>query len=610
MSEPEEQKDQSEVNNDNKENLEQSEGHLQQDELFNHEEEKNQSNNEDISVSDTVEQTVGGLMSFADKLTNDQETNEDIENEEDTHEINANIGIEGENNFNNEEEKNSENNEDIKVENTDENEMVLNNFQNAGTKLQIGDDEEESNIKISYQNSGYSPNLRNSQSFAIEQPITIDGNVNTEAEINDPHRTSQSQRVGQPIEPSSSRNKVAPRPNSQKRAGNKKQPIRVETIVDDDRPMSSCSSYSYTYSYSEVEEEITRPVRHRRAKKDYVPDYIKAQLEQSRAQQTQQLMMLSDEELEKFKKKALDLQPLENLSDDVYSAVLNSLIEDRNVHASAEHFKECERLNHAIEHVNHCQMEQRKYNLQNESYQGMMDQLDDIEMQLTIFDAETKTLENDVIDQTNKQLNRVKEKHQKELDEIQDKWNEESKMRQYNRASPRLVFLRKQFKQLMRQCKFAEAEETKSLIQRLEIQEREKAEATMSTRFQDAVSKVEARQEEEVKFYQTKGDIRLKKLKVDRLKLREAITNKQKKVEEMRDVINDPDKLWNYNMSQKKKNQPSANSTTKSVFGTTMMQNNANLSRLTSRDFTDREETTLALPPLKLNRNTRRTAKK
>ena len=80
----------------------------------------------------------------------------------------------------------------------------------------------------------------------------------------------------------------------------------------------------------------------------------------------------------------------------------------------------------------------------------------------------------------------------------------------------------------------------------------------------------------------------------------------------MKDVINDPDKLWNYNMSQKKKNT-SSGATTRSGFESTMTMNtnnNANLSRLTSRDFTDREETTLALPPLRLKRNTKATARK
>lgn len=618
----EEQKEQSETTIEKEDNSEQQgEEDIKSEGTNNHEEENNQSNIEDINENESAKQTVDEVIGIANNLTNGQTPNENIENqnenlndEEETNQ-NENNEITNENNF--QEEGEPDNNENIQIaddiqlhdeNNLANNEAIINNFDNIGTKLQIGDEEEEKFIPISYQSSGYTPNLRNSQSFAIEHPIEFNNEDQGGTGVN-PHRGAQSQRVGPPTEPNSSRNKVAPRPNSQRRKG-KNTEIRVETIVDEDRPMSSCSSYSYTYSYSEVEEEITRPVRRRKTKEDYVPDYIKAQLELTREQQTQRSMSLSEADLAQLKKRALELQPIENYDDDVYSAVLDSLIEDRNVEASQENFKICEQLNRAIEHVHHCQVEQRKYNLQNESYNGMMDQLDEIQMQLSLFDNETKQLEDELLDQTNNQIDRVKSKHQEELDKIQDNWNKESKMRQYNRASPRLVFLRKQFKQLMRQCKFAEAEETKSIIQKLEVQERQKAEISMSTRFQEAVTKVENRQEEELRFYQTKQDIRIKKLRVDRAKLREAIINKQRKVEEMKDVINDPDKLWNYSMSQKKKNNQSPGATSRSGFDMTMSNNNANLSRLTSRDFTDREETTLALPPLKLKRNTKATASK
>lgn len=543
----------------------------------------------------------------SEEISNNNQENETIDNE--------NPEIENQNAINDEEivnnneivEKSPEENlQDVNplpVEN--ENDQETQNFlqnENAGTSYQENNQNDEIDIPIQYQGQNYSPNLANSQSVAVESRKDDPENPDFCDTDSSSRRNAQSQRIATPTEPIGQRNGSAPRPRSQrnKNAQQQSQNVRIENIDDEERPSSACSSYSYTYSYSETEEEITRPVKHRKKQlEDYIPNYLKEQLQSISALQTQRTAMVSDEDLENLKKKAKNFQNLENYPNEAYEVLLNSLMDERTEMAVRENFKECEKLNRVIEHVSHCYLEQRKYDLQTESYNQMMDQLDEVNAKLEQFDQESKEKEQKLEKATEQLLQQIQDDNDKKLNDIQDQWNQEGKMRQYNRASPRLVYLRKQFKGLMRQCKFQEAEDVKKMILALEKEEQEKAAASIQTRFQDAVQKAEIKQNEKLRLYQTRQETKLKQIRMERKRLREALENQLKKVEDQRAVINDPDKLWNYNKSQKKKD------TARSVRA---IQPDMNLSRLTSNAFTEREDTTLHLPKLTLKRNTRMTA--
>ncbi|OHS99284.1 hypothetical protein TRFO_34319 [Tritrichomonas foetus] len=457
--------------------------------------------------------------------------------------------------------------------------------------------EQDEPVAISETNENPENETQQEPTIQINEPPSENNNDDYQAAADDdaqdaPNEISLSQGtqpvVAPPIAPIS-KERVAPRPTSQRVPQPPAEP-RIEE-GDEERPLSNCSSYSYTYSYSEIEEEIVRPIRKNQRRKNYIPKYLR----NTKREMTEQTIDVPDEEMEILKKRAMNFQTLDDLHDQVYVLLMNNLMEDRNTLAVQEDFKGSERLNKVIEHVSKCQLEQRKYNLQHESYNDMMDQMDEVKAQLQTFDNETNQLETDLRNKVNNQISRITLNHEKELSALQAQWNTESKMRQYNRASPRLVFLRKQFKQLMRQCKFSEAEETKAMIQKLEMAEQEAAIVLLQNNFDDAVAKVEARQREELQFYKTKADIRIKQLRANRNKLREALLNRQRKIEKMGEIISDVDRLWKYNQSQKGKNAVSQRG----------MKTENTISRLTSRDFTEREDTTLSLPPLQLKRTPR-----
>ena len=523
------------------------------------------------------------------------ENNENDENQENAEQqpIDANEGQEQVNeneeaaNNENQEQKNENENEEEAInenqehndENKNEEETVGENHESAAQ--QVVEEEEEAPQNNEEQNVAHH---EEEQSVVEEQKASDAGNMeNTEEQI--VIADDSQPPIAPPKEPATPNSNVAPRPISQ-RIPPKENPQNIQ------RPPSDFSSYSYTYSYSEFEEEVTRPVRNRKKKIDYYPKYLIKTLRAQ--QQNQPSIEISDEELDMLKKRALNLQTLDDLADEVYQVIINSLIEDRNLYATQQNFKASQKYSVAIDHVSKCQLEQRKYNLQHESYNDMMDQMDGIKAQLQAFDNETNQMEADLRQKMESQIARIMENHEKELIDLQNKWNTENKMRQYNHASARLIFLRKQFKLYMRKCQFQEAEETKVMINRLEATEQDQAIKAIQARFDEAVAKVEAKQRDEIQFYRTRLDIRIKQLRQSRSKLREAITNRQRKVEQKGEIISDADKLWKYNQSQKAKN---GSNTQRSII------TEAAISRLTTRDLNEKEETTLSLPPLQLKRN-------
>lgn len=362
----------------------------------------------------------------------------------------------------------------------------------------------------------------------------------------------------------------------------------VIRTIDSERPPSGYSSYSYYYDYSDSEndEDIygygyqdNKKNRKRKKNKKIYPKYVPPVID------------VPPDELSILKKKALNLEPLEDLKDDVYEVLILSLAEDRKNCARSENLEQSELLNHAINHVTECQLEQRKYVLQQEAYAKYKDQMEIVQSELQIFDEETAKLEAELRAKINFQRCTLQEQHERQIQILQTQWNSDEKKKQYNHASPRLLFLRKQYHQLMQQCRFKEATGVKTQIAQIEIKEGNEAIQAMQHNFDENMNQILKKQNEELQFYDARSKIQLKKLKQEREKLRIPIENKESKLKNMEVKINDPDKLWN--CAQMKR-------TTEISQGKIR---DAKVSpKLSAKDLGQKEETTIKLPKLKLRK--------
>lgn len=375
--------------------------------------------------------------------------------------------------------------------------------------------------------------------------------------------------------------------NTPQNANDLKNAKNMIKTVDSERPPSGYSSYSYYYDYSDDDENENgyqqqqeyKKGRKKKKEKKVCPTYKPP------------VFNISQDELSVLKKKAMNLEPLEDIDDDRYEALNLLLAEERKKCAKSEDLEQSELLNKAIDHVTECQLEQRKYVLQQEAYAKYKDQMFVIQKELQDFDEETAKKEAKLRSDINFQRCSLQEQHERQIQNLQNQWNSKSKKKQYNHASPRLLFLRKQYQQLIQQCRFKEATVVKMQISQMERKEENEAIKVMQHNFDENINQVLNKQREELQFFDARAKIQIKKFRQERMNLRIPIEHKESKIKNMEGKINDPDRLWN--CSQMKRTMEISQG---------KLRDAKVSAKLAAKDLDQKEETTIKLPQLKLRK--------
>ena len=292
-----------------------------------------------------------------------------------------------------------------------------------------------------------------------------------------------------------------------------------------------------------------------------------------------------------LKDKAMRLEPILDLKDSEYEKLLGELVEERRNLATSYRFKESAHVTDAIRHVESCQIQQQKYELQVEAVQQFDEQVADFQSRLAEFDKETERLEVELRGKLAEQRKRILLIHQKELDKHIKKWSADSMIRQYNHASFQLRGLQKQFRLLMLECRFIEAENIKTTIDRMQQREQQDAIKQMQLDFETSTNKLKAKLDLEMTSYEQRGEVQIRQLKQKREWLRLSFLNKERKFEQKAAQISDQEKLWNAHQLQRKDELAKGKKLS--------TPNTAN--RLNDEDVMDRETPTIQLPPLKIS---------
>lgn len=291
-----------------------------------------------------------------------------------------------------------------------------------------------------------------------------------------------------------------------------------------------------------------------------------------------------------LKEKAMKLEPLYNLTNEQYESLLAELVEDRRRLATSHQFKESANITNVLRHVEACQIQQQKYELQVEAVQEYDIQVEKFRKEIADFDRETDEMEQELKGKLARQRERILQSHQRELDAHVQKWSQESMKRQYNHASFQLRTLQKQFRLLMLECRFQEAEELKSVIDKKAKSEQQDAVKQMQHDFEVSTNKLKQKMDSEMTSYEQRAQIQIKSLQQKRSWLRLSFMNKQKKIEQMASHVSDREKLWNTKQLQRKEEL---------ARGRSLTTPNTS-SRLNEEDVIDREHPTLQLPPLRV----------
>lgn len=261
--------------------------------------------------------------------------------------------------------------------------------------------------------------------------------------------------------------------------------------------------------------------------------------------QTQQRTYTMTPELENLKKQAIEQEPLEVDDNAVIEDLLLLLSEERRQLAAQHDFKESQRRNEAIGYVMECQSWLQKLEAQKASMDDVQQRQEELEKQLEDFDVESREIRH----KTKKKLRRKRDKlikqHDVQIQELEEFWSSEEKIRLYNKSSNTLICLRRQLALLLQQCRFEDAADVQKQIDERQKLEENQNHAQMQQEFNEVFNKMKSRQADDLAYFDQNAEMELKKLYKRREKLRQALVNREKKIQDKSDTAQDVDKLWN-----------------------------------------------------------------
>ena len=280
---------------------------------------------------------------------------------------------------------------------------------------------------------------------------------------------------------------------------------------------------------------------------------------------------------------------ISDLSDSQCDDLFITFVDERKRTAQNCDFKESAKLTEAIDKLSEAKTRKKKLALQKEAQAEYQEMVAQYQKEIQDFDKETQTQVNELDIKHEELKEALKKQHEEETKQFYDKWTSSSKLRQYNHASSQLRNYRKQFKQLMLQCRFDEAEYINQLINKCETQERLVASETMQHDYSHSLEKLQQKQKNEIQFLDEKMKIQRSTYIRGREYLRLQFNNKKKRLDAKEAEVNDIDHLW----SKQRLDRQNETSATKTVL----------FNRLVEKDFKNdlfADETTIKLPPLDL----------
>jgi Fe2+ transport system protein B len=109
--------------------------------------------------------------------------------------------------------------------------------------------------------------------------------------------------------------------------------------------------------------------------------------------------------------------------------------------------------------------------------------------------------------------------------------------------------LRRQLAFLLVQCRFKDAEEVRRLVDEQTKAEEMENSIAMQRDFDEAIKKLEVRQAEEIRTFETGARVQREKFAQNRTVARRLYENRGKKLAAREEIVKDPERLWNRTQS-------------------------------------------------------------
>jgi hypothetical protein len=243
------------------------------------------------------------------------------------------------------------------------------------------------------------------------------------------------------------------------------------------------------------------------------------------------------------------LDPL-SASEEQFEELHYLITEERKQVAIQHKYREGQKYNRVVSHVDHFYDRTRKINMQQHEQTVLKVATEDNRAELEELDRETKRLEKALFDGQNEKRKRLLMSHEQQLDKFKKHWGSTGKFRIYNKSSNHITMLRRRLALLLVQCRFKDAEEVRLVEQGMKAEE-EGSHSMMQRDYDVAFVLLENKQRMEVATFEEAAAVELQELHQDRAIARGLYESRARKIAARIEIAGDMDRLWNQGQTQR-----------------------------------------------------------
>lgn len=302
--------------------------------------------------------------------------------------------------------------------------------------------------------------------------------------------------------------------------------------------------------------------------------------------------ILSKAQVKNYINLAFQRKPLNLRTEEEYEYLKGEISKKRTRLASNHDYEEADKYQKALEFISKSELNLMQHEVLAIMTQEVREKEMNFKSSLDQFDSTTKKQRKELEDEINEQRMKMEDRHAKELEDFENRWNGQEKNRLYNRPSNVLSTMRRQLNFMLTQCRFDEAQEVQKQIDEREKFEKEESFLQMQYDFNEALKKLTKKQESEKHYFEEKSQLRIVTFDQKRQRLRVGFENREKKIKTQKNKVSDPEKAWNASQHRRLEDGAILKKVTPSQ---------AAISRIARNDIFEKEVIKLALPPLSVH---------
>jgi hypothetical protein len=239
------------------------------------------------------------------------------------------------------------------------------------------------------------------------------------------------------------------------------------------------------------------------------------------------------------------LLPLRNLAPEVYRAILDALDDDRECLGEEESsIDELVKYARAETHVLASQDAAQQVFVDREMQQTHREDIEAIDEDTRLFDAETCEMAGDMRDDHERQREALHRRHQEEISAHLAMWKSKRTLSKYSRASLDLIVRRQQFELYMKNRDYANAQLCANEIHQMEGLEASRAGRQIKSDFRESLRLLRMRQTDEVVALDEKLKNERELFMTRRETDRQVFVNVKKKLNVKQHSFRDAPKAW------------------------------------------------------------------